>query len=149
MAAQCTVLVIVRCAVCSVQCAVYSVLCSVFRMRSVVCSVKCILQRCKLRVYRVQGSVCSAPWEMCSVKRIVCSLVFAVCSVQQGSRKIGAVGTCSQPIWDFGSYFWLASWNSFRNKCQPVKMSYRNEECQQNRSKSPKKMHKKHGNRDN
>ena len=27
----------------------------------------------------------------------------------QGSRKMGTVGTCSQPICDFGSHFWLAS----------------------------------------
>ena len=26
-----------------------------------------------------------------------------------GSRKMGTVGTCSQPICDFGSHFWLAS----------------------------------------
>ena len=43
----------------------------------------------------------------------------------QGCRKVGTVGTCSQPIWDFGSHFWLASYNIFRNKCTPAKMSYR------------------------
>ena len=41
----------------------------------------------------------------------------------QGSRKVETVRTCSQPICDFGSHFSLASWNSFRNKCLPAKMS--------------------------
>ena len=45
----------------------------------------------------------------------------------QGSRKMGTVGTFSQPIWDFGSYFWLPSWNTFRNKCPPAKISYTND----------------------
>ena len=44
------------------------------------------------------------------------SCVFSQIS-PQGSRKMGTVGTCSQPIWDLSSHFWLASWNSFRNKC--------------------------------
>ena len=65
---------------------------------------------------------------------------------QQGSRKMGMVGTCFQPIWDFGSHFWLASWNSFKNKFTPAKM--RNGGSHPNWSKSPKKVHKNHGIRD-
>ena len=62
---------------------------------------------------------------------------------EQGSRKMGTVGTCSQPIWDFGSHFWPASCNSFRNKCPPAKMSYRKWWLRANYSKSPKKMREK------
>ena len=61
---------------------------------------------------------------------------------QQGSRKMRTVGTCSQPIWDFGSHFWLAIWNSFRKKCPPAKMSYRKWRMPAKLAKSPKSMHK-------
>ena len=67
--------------------------------------------------------------------------------VSQGSRK---VGTCSPPICDFGSHFWLASWNSFRNKCLLAKMSYRKWRLPAKLVKNPKKYAKKtHSNRDN
>ena len=52
----------------------------------------------------------------------------------QGSRKMGTVGTCSQPICDFGSHFWLASWKSFRNK-YPTEM----EVASQTGLKAPKR----------
>ena len=45
----------------------------------------------------------------------LCTCIFASDSLHvpepeyQGSRKMGTVGTCSQPILDFGSHFWLAS----------------------------------------
>ena len=34
----------------------------------------------------------------------------------QGSRKMGKLGTCCKQIWDFDSHFWLASCNSFKKK---------------------------------
>ena len=46
------------------------------------------------------------------------------CTALPGLQKDGNGGNVSQPIWDFGSHFWLAIWNSFRNKCPPAKISY-------------------------
>jgi hypothetical protein len=63
---------------------------------------------------------------------------------------MGTVGTCSQPIRYFGIHFWLVSWNiaSEISVHQPI-WATKNESCQPNFSKAPKKMHTNYGNRDN